>query len=176
MAPQAHFLASRPEVAIHLAIGLTRKMRIAQPFAMNSLNRYADPVYCIMRVIVGLMFACHGGQKILGFPPGGHGPPTDAMGWLGAWIELAGGFLIAFGLLTRLAAFIASGEMAVGYFMAHAGSAPTPDAQFFPIINRGELAVLYCWVFLFMVFYGAGRWSFDAMIGRGKAAPATASP
>jgi putative oxidoreductase len=150
-------------------------MRIAQPFAMNFLNRYADPVYCIMRVFVGLMFACHGGQKILGFPSGGHGPPTDAMGWLGAWIELVGGFLIAFGLLTRLAAFISSGEMAVGYFMAHIGGAPTPHAKFFPIINQGELAVLYCWVFLFMVFYGAGRWSFDAMWYKSGAPAATGS-
>jgi putative oxidoreductase len=64
--------------------------------------------------------ACHGGQKILGFPPGGHGMPKETLGIIGAWIELVGGFMIAFGLLTRVAAFISSGEMAVGYFMAHA--------------------------------------------------------
>src|SRR5436853_7272571 len=87
---------------------------------MNALSRYADPVYCITRLVVGLLFACHGGQKILGFPPGGHGPPEGTVMIVGAWIELAGGFLIAFGFLTRLAAFVASGEMAVGYFMAHA--------------------------------------------------------
>lgn len=81
---------------------------------------------------------------------------------LGAWIELAGGFLIAFGLLTRLAAFVASGEMAVGYFMAHA------SGGFFPIQNHGEAAVMYCWVFLFMVFYGPGRWSIDSFWCRSR--------
>jgi putative oxidoreductase len=136
---------------------------------MNFLNRYADLVFCITRLIVGLMFACHGGQKILGFPPSTHaGGPLDTLGLLGAWIELAGGLLIAFGLLTRLAAFIAAGEMAVAYFMVHA------NGGFFPIQNHGELAVFYCWFFLFVVFYGPGRLSIDAMIGRGKAAaPAT---
>src|SRR5437016_13418305 len=75
---------------------------------MNALNRFADPVYCITRLIVGLLFACHGGQKILGFPPGGHGMPTDMLSWIGAIIELCGGFLIAFGFLTRIAAFFAA--------------------------------------------------------------------
>ena len=136
---------------------------------MNALNRFTDPVFCITRLIVGLLFACHGGQKILGFPPGGHGPPEDMLGMVGAWIELAGGFMIAFGFLTRLAAFLASGEMAVGYFMAHA------PGGFFPIQNHGEPAVFYCFFFLFVVFYGAGRWSIDALISRGKAATATPS-
>jgi putative oxidoreductase len=135
---------------------------------MNALNRFADPVFCITRLIVGLMFACHGGQKVLGFPPGGHGAPEDMMGMVGAWIELAGGFLIAFGFLTRLAAFISSGEMAVAYFMMHA------QGGFFPIVNQGEKAVFYCFFFLLVVFYGPGRWSIDAMIGKGKAA--TAAP
>ena len=130
---------------------------------MNSLNRYADSVYCIMRLIVGLMFASHGGQKILGFPPGGHSAGGNALMLLGGWIELLGGFLIAFGLFTRLAAFIASGEMAVGYFMMHVGGAPAADAKFFPILNHGELAVVFCWLFLFMFFYGPGRWSIDAI-------------
>jgi putative oxidoreductase len=146
---------------------------------MNSLNRFADPVYCIMRLIIGLMFACHGGQKLLGFPGGGHGSAQGLM-LLGAIIELVGGFMIAFGILTRLAAFISAGEMAVAYFMVHAagkaiGHAPTPTEQFFPILNKGELAVVLCWVFLFMFFYGSGRWSIDALIGRGKAMPATGS-
>src|SRR5438094_8895190 len=134
---------------------------------MNALNRYVDPVYCILRLIIGLMFACHGGQKLLGFPPGGHGMPTETLGIVGAWIELAGGFLIAFGFLTRLAAFLASGEMAVGYFMAHA-----PGGAF-PIQNHGEPAVFYCFFFLFVVFYGAGRWSIDGLICKGKSATAT---
>ena len=99
---------------------------------------------------------------------------------LGGIIELVGGLMIAFGFLTRLAAFISAGEMAVAYFMVHAagkaiGHQPTPTEQFFPILNKGELAVVLCWVFLFMVFYGSGRWSIDALIGRGKAMPATPS-
>jgi putative oxidoreductase len=130
---------------------------------MNSLNRFADPVFCITRLIVGLLFACHGGQKLLGFPPGGHGAPTDALGLLGAWIELLCGLLIAVGLLTRLAAFIASGEMAVAYFMVHA------PQHLFPIVNRGESAVFYCWFFFFAIFYGSGRWSINALISKRRA-------
>ena len=130
---------------------------------MNALNRFADPVYCITRLIVGLLFASHGGQKILGFPPGGHGMPTEMIGILGAWIELVCGLLIAVGLLTRLAAFIASGEMAVAYFMVHAPN------HLFPIVNKGESAVFYCWFFFFAIFYGAGLWSIDAFLSKGKA-------
>jgi|ERR1041385_7064829 putative oxidoreductase len=145
---------------------------------MNALNRFTDPVYCLMRLIVGLVYACHGGQKLLGFPSGGHGGAQGMM-WVAGIIELVGGLMIAFGLFTRLAAFVSSGEMAVAYFMVHAagkavGHPATPTEQFFPILNKGELAVVLCWVFLFMVFYGAGRWSIDALIGKGKAAsPAT---
>jgi putative oxidoreductase len=131
---------------------------------MNSLSRFADPVYCIMRLIVGLLFASHGGQKLLGFPPGGHGAGAGIM-YVGGWIELVCGLLIAIGLLTRVAAFIASGEMAVAYFRAHA------QGGFFPIINHGEAAVFYCFVFLFIFFYGPGRWSVDALIWNRKAAP-----
>lgn len=88
----------------------------------------------------------------------------------GAWVELAGGFMIALGFLTRFAAFIASGEMAVGYFMAHA------PQSFFPIVSKGELAVFYCFFFLFVVFYGSGRWSLDALLfKRGATAPAAAT-
>src|SRR4051812_20929586 len=135
---------------------------------MNSLSRYADTVYCIMRIVIGLLFACHGGQKILGFPPGGHGPPEGALMIFGAWVELAGGFLIAFGFLTRIAAFLACGEMAVAYFMAHASGGA------FPIQNHGEPAVIYCFVFLFIFFYGPGRLSIDSLMCRGKeTAPAT---
>ena len=133
---------------------------------MNSLNRFADPFYCITRLIVGLMFASHGGQIVLGMFGGMPGSDKPMM-QVGGWIQLVGGFLLAFGLLTRLAAFILSGEMAVAYFMFHA------KQNYFPILNKGELAVFYCWVFLFMVFYGPGRWSIDALMGKGKAAAAT---
>ncbi len=141
---------------------------------MNALNRFADPVYCIMRLIIGLMFASHGGQKLLGFP-GGQGGAEGLM-LVGGIIELVGGLMIAFGFLTRLAAFISAGEMAFAYFTVHAagkaiGHAPSPTEQFFPILNKGELAVVLCWIFLFMIFYGPGRWSIDAQIGKRKTAP-----
>lgn len=97
---------------------------------------------------------------------------------LGAWIELVCGLLVAFGLLTRIAAFIAAGEMAFAYFMVHAAGkaldhAPSAVEQFFPLLNKGEAAVLYCWCFLFFLFYGPGQWSIDAMMRKGKAAAAT---
>jgi putative oxidoreductase len=139
---------------------------------MNFLNRFTDPVYSLMRLIVGLMFASHGGQLVLGMfggMPGSNNPVSQT----GGWIQLIGGFLIAFGLLTRISAFVCSGEMAVAYFMFHVANASTPVAKFFPIAtagpqfsNKGELAVFYCWVFLFIFFYGSGRWSLDAIFCR----------
>jgi putative oxidoreductase len=82
--------------------------------------------------------------------------------WVGAIVELVGGFLIAFGLLTRIAAFFSAGEMAVAYFMVHA------KMGFFPIVNKGESAVFYCWFFLFVLFYGPGRWSIDGLMRKGS--------
>lgn len=119
-----------------------------------------------MRLVVGLLFACHGGQKILGFPPVAKAMQLDTLGMVGGYLELICGFLIALGLLTNLAALIASGEMAVAYFMVHA------KGGFFPIINRGEAAVFYCFVFLFIFFYGGGRISLDALLFRRGAATA----
>ena len=121
-----------------------------------------------MRLIAGLMFASHGGQLVLGMF-GGMPGSNNAFTQTGGWIQLIGGFLIAFGLFTRISAFICSGEMAVAYFMFHVASATTPVAKFFPIVNKGELAVFYCWVFLFICFYGPGRWSLDALIRKGPA-------
>jgi putative oxidoreductase len=144
---------------------LDRKNRASQPATMNSLNRFADPVYCFMRLLVGLMFACHGAQKILGWfaKPGQASEPLDAMMTTGGWIELVCGLLIAIGLLTRPAAFLASGMMAVAFFMVHA------KGSFIPIVNHGEAAVLYCWIFLFVFFHGPGRISVDALMKRGTA-------
>lgn len=147
---------------------LDRRKAFPQRCVMNGLSRYADHVYCIMRLIVGLLFASHGGQKILGFPPGGHGAGEGIM-LLGAWIELVCGLLIAVGFLTRIAALLASGEMAVAYFMMHA------KGGFFPIINHGEAAVFYCFVFLFILFHGPGLWSIDAWTRRGRTTTATAA-
>ncbi len=106
------------------------------------------------------MYACHGGQKLFGYPGGGHG--VDGLAFMAGIIELVAGLLIAFGLFTRIAAFIASGEMAVAYFMFYVGLMPTIEAKFFPIMNGGELALINCWFFFFIIFYGPGRWSIDA--------------
>src|SRR2546428_14033475 len=103
---------------------------------MNSLNRFTDPAYCLMRLIVGLMFASHGGQLVLGMF-GGMPGSNNAFTQTGGWIQLIGGFLIAFGLFTRLCALICSGEMAVAYFMIHVAHAPEPMAKFFPYAIRG---------------------------------------
>ncbi len=129
---------------------------------MNALSRYSGTMFCIMRIVVGLLFACHGGQKILGFPPVAKAMQLDTMGMVGGYIELICGFLIALGLFTRIAAFIDSGMMAVAYFMVHA------KGGLFPIVNRGEPAVIYCFVFLYIFFHGPGWLSLDAMIWRGK--------
>ncbi len=136
---------------------------------MNWLNRFADPVYCLVRLIVGLMFACHGGQKILGFPPSERGLATNPIGLTAGWIELSCGFLIALGFLTRLAAFIASGEMALAYFLTSFSGktlnhAPSMLERLLPILNKGELPVLLCLMFLLVAFYGPGRWSIDSLM------------
>jgi putative oxidoreductase len=131
---------------------------------MNSLTRYAVPFYSVMRLVVGLMFFCHGAQKIFGWftPPG---KPVEALPPLmvvGGWLEIVAGVFIAVGLFTRLVAFIASGEMAVAFFMMHA------KGSFLPIINKGELAVVYCFLFFYIFLYGPGAWSLDVMFRKTK--------
>ncbi len=118
------------------------------------------------------MYACHGGQKLLAYPGGGHG--TDGLAVVAGFIELLGGFVIAFGLLTRLAAFLASGEMAVAYFMFYVATVEGVEAKFYPIMNGGELAIFYCWFFFFVIFYGPGRWSLDSLWGKGRPGAASA--
>jgi putative oxidoreductase len=112
-----------------------------------------------MRVVVGLLFACHGAQKLFGLLGGvdgrGASAPLASLFGLAGIIEFFGGLLIALGLVAGYAAFIASGEMAGAYFMAHL------PRGFWPIANGGELAVLYCFVFLYIACRGAGVWSID---------------
>jgi putative oxidoreductase len=119
-------------------------------------RRVSEVVYALMRVVLGLLFACHGAQKLLG--AFGKEPVREPLMILAGVIELGGGLLIAAGLVTRVAAFLASGQMAVAYFMAHA-----PDG-FWPILNQGELAVVYCFVFLLVAALGGGRYSLDSWI------------
>ena len=135
---------------------------------MNSLNRFADPVYCIMRLLAGIMFACHGAQKVFGMFGGK--VQTEMPMQIFGWVELVLGILIALGLLTRVSALLASGAMAIAYFKAHA------SGGLLPIVNRGEMAVLYCWLFLFIFFYGPGRWSVDALMKGGAPASPTPTP
>ena len=115
-------------------------------------------VYALMRFVVGLAFAQHGAQKLFGVFGGvdGGGATVEILSLMGVAgvIELGGGLLVAIGFLTRLAAFLASGLMAFAYFMAHAGRG------FWPIENQGELAVLFCFVFLYIAFRGGGLGGF----------------
>jgi putative oxidoreductase len=119
------------------------------------LGRHAERVYTLLRIVAGLLFACHGAQKLFG-ALGGTAMTSNPMMLAAGIIEFGGGLLIAIGLLTSWAAFIASGEMAVGYFMVHA------KGPFWPILNKGELAVVYCFLFLYIAARGAGPYSADA--------------
>lgn len=116
------------------------------------LGAYRLQIYSLMRIIVGLAFACHGAQKLFG-AFGATAAPLLSMRGAAGVIEFFGGLLVAIGLLTGYAAFIASGEMAVAYFMAHF------PKGFWPIQNGGELAVLYCFIFLYIAAQGSGVWS-----------------
>lgn len=122
----------------------------------TTLNSWAPRVLSVVRIMGGLIFMAHGTQKLLGFPAGDMNPPMFSMGWTAGVIELVAGALIAIGLFTRPAAFIASGTMAFAYFLAHA------PQNFFPVNNGGDAAILYCFLFLYFVFAGAGPWSVDA--------------
>ena len=120
------------------------------------LGKYSDVLYAVMRVVVGLLFACHGAQKLFG-AFGGQSPLSNPLMTTAGVIEFFGGGLVALGLWAGYAAFIASGLMAVAYFKAHA------SGGFWPIVNRGELAVLYCFIFLYISSRGSGRLSVDAL-------------
>jgi putative oxidoreductase len=127
----------------------------------NILGRYADYVYPLTRIVIGFLFGCHGAQKLFGVL-GGKQELHDALALTGGVIEFFGGLLVAVGLFASIAAFLASGEMAVAYFMAH-----SPHG-FWPIVNGGERAVFYCFFFLFVAAYGSGRFSLDEAFRRGK--------
>ncbi len=125
---------------------------------MKQLEKHADKIYALMRIVAGFMFTFHGFQKILGLYAEFH-PAVGSQLWIGGVIELIGGLLVMLGLQTRWAAFICSGEMAVAYFQFHWKVQLGP--QFFPAINKGELAVLYSFVFLYIASRGGVKWSID---------------
>jgi|SRR5450756_2559237 len=114
----------------------------------------------VLRIMAGLLFLEHGASKFLGFPHVEKVPEALSMSGVGGMLELVGGALITLGLFTRPVAFLLAGEMAVAYFYAHAPRA------FFPLLNGGDAAILFCFVFLYLVFAGAGPWSIDAIMKR----------
>lgn len=118
-----------------------------------------DNAYALMRIVVGFLFVFHGAQKIFGVF-GGRVQPVATLLWAAGIIELAAGALVLVGLATSVAAFIASGEMAFAYFRSH------QPQGLWPIENRGELAALYCFVFLYIAVAGSGPWSLDRVLQR----------
>jgi putative oxidoreductase len=130
---------------------------------LNSLYAQWTPrMLSILRIVTGFLFMTHGAQKLLGYPAPMPGSlPTLIM--VAGVLELFGGLLILLGLFTRPVAFILAGMMAVAYFMAHA------PGGFWPLLNKGELAVLYCFVFLFLAAAGGGAWSIDRLWRRNYA-------
>ncbi len=119
------------------------------------MRRFGGETHALMRIMVGLLFLWHGSQKLFGFPK----PPPEAPAiviYVAGSIELVGGILVAIGLFTRPTAFVCSGLMAAAYWMAHG------THHLIPLMNGGELAALYCFVFLFIAANGSGMWSVDA--------------
>lgn len=133
-----------------------------KPTMKDFLSAWSPRLLSVLRIMSGLLMMQHGGQKVLGFPAPQKMPFElfSQMGVAGV-LELVGGFLLAIGLFTRPAAFLLSGLMAFAYFIAHA------PQGFWPMINGGELAVLYCFVYLYLAAAGGGDWSVDRL--RGKA-------
>jgi len=128
------------------------------------IGRFTPQAFALLRIVSGLLFLCYGTQKMFGYPPPAKGMemphPLPPLIMAAGVIELVCGFAIAIGLFVGIAAFIASGEMAVAYFIGHAGKA------FWPIQNHGEPAVIYCFLFLFFAAHGAGIWSIDSLFRR----------
>jgi len=122
------------------------------------LTVWTPRILSILRIIAGFLFLWHGSQKLFNFPPSGQTGGGGALMMVAGILEFFGGLLILVGLLTRPVAFILSGLMAVAYFMAHA------PGGFLPIVNKGEPAVIYCFIFLYFAFAGGGAWSLDNLI------------
>ena len=129
---------------------------------MTFLDRWAPQLHAALRIVAALLFMEHGLMKLFHFPAAQPGAPTPLplMLIVAAVLEVGGGALIALGLFTRLAAFICAGEMAVAYFMAHA------TRGFWPALNMGEGAILFCFIFLFLAAAGPGAWSVDGTLGK----------
>ena len=125
--------------------------------ADHRLTIWAPRVLSILRIVAALIFFEHGSQKLLGFPAHPNPPEVLSLSWIAGAMELVGGALLAAGLFTRPVAFVLSGEMAFAYWLSHA------PRSVFPVLNGGDAAILYCFVFLYLAFAGAGPWSLDAL-------------
>lgn len=128
---------------------------------MNAtLARWAPYALALLRIMTALLFIEHGTAKLLGFPASDMRPAFLTLGWIAGLMEIVGGGLVLVGFWTRATAFLLSGQMAVAYFMAHA------PGSFFPLLNGGDAAILFCFVFYYIVFAGPGAWSLDAARSR----------
>lgn len=128
---------------------------------MDTLSKYAPQALAVLRIVTALLFIEHGTAKLFGFPAamgGAAGQGLPPLMLIGGILEAFGGLAILVGFLTRPVAFILAGEMAVAYWMMH-----VPGGGFFPLVNKGDAAVLFCFVFLYLVFAGPGAWSVDGL-------------
>lgn len=121
---------------------------------------WAPRMLSVLRIMTALIFLAHGSQKLLNFPASDFAPAAFSLPWIAGVLELFGGALLVVGLFTRPVAFVLSGLMAVAYFIAHA------PQSFYPALNGGDAAILYSFVFLYLVLAGAGPWSVDALRNR----------
>jgi putative oxidoreductase len=129
---------------------------------VDFMGRFNSQSYAILRMVAGFLLSWHGSQKLFGFPPSAHADAPSYVTYVAGPIELVGGMMVMLGLFTRPAAFLCSGLMACAYWMAHGTKA------LLPIQNQGELAALYCFVFLYVAAHGAGIWSLDGLLARGR--------
>ena len=155
MVPSDTTYDTRSPARSSLGVGATGKI----------YNDWAPRLLSVLRIVVGFLLIPHGMQKLLGFPasPEAHQVPLMSLLGLAGVLELFGGALLLIGLFTRPVAFVLSGMMAVAYFMAHA------PKGFLPILNHGELAVVCCFLFLYLAAAGGGDWSLDRLLRRSRA-------
>jgi putative oxidoreductase len=128
----------------------------------QTLNSLRPHILSVLRVMSGALFLGHGTQKIIGFPATDRITEMFTLGWFAGVFELICGALLVVGFQTRWAAFVASGVMAFAYFLAHA------PRNFYPVNNGGDAAILYCFLFFYLVFAGPGPWSVDALLRRDR--------
>ncbi|WP_354550190.1 DoxX family protein [Kaistia defluvii] len=129
----------------------------------EKVSKFQPYTLGLLRIVSSLIFMAHGTQKILGFPASDKAPAMFSLSWTAGMLELVGGFLLLIGLFSRPVAFVLSGLMAFAYWMAHA------PRSVYPVLNGGDAAILYCFIFLYLVFAGPGRWSVDALLKRERA-------